>query len=462
MYIRFKNLGQIKDTKLTVRPLTVIIGPNNSNKTYVAYSVYGLLTSIRSGLVSFPDSNTVTQEPNLWKTALDSSLCIRLRARVKASVEMFQRDMTAYFEDTSKKIFSATKFTVSLPNSEILHSAKTSTVAGGYMVGKDRYRVSVEGDYIVVRPAEPAGSAAIPESPVISTGTVLTMMMHWLLQVTFASPFLLPAERNAFVITYKTLIGNRNKEVTGGRRQRKTNEPDSAQAALFESESSFRYPAPVEDFLQFLYDSEQKRPVSATSEEYAKIASDIEMHLQNANRTHYRAAGLGYELAVEVTKDLTIDLYNASSSIKQLAPLLIYLRYRARHNDLIIIDEPEMNLHPESQAKLIEALAMMVNSGINVLLTTHSPYVMQHINNLLMQRQTSPDMRERMAKALYLDDSNAFLDPKQVSAYEMRNGELVSLEDADYGIRWDTLSNVSIALREKYFDITEAANGQDG
>ncbi|MBD2138501.1 AAA family ATPase [Anabaena sp. FACHB-1237] len=42
MKIQFSNLGSIKETELDLRPLTVIIGPNNSNKTYIAYSTYAL------------------------------------------------------------------------------------------------------------------------------------------------------------------------------------------------------------------------------------------------------------------------------------------------------------------------------------------------------------------------------------------------------------------------------------
>ena len=37
---------------------------------------------------------------------------------------------------------------------------------------------------------------------------------------------------------------------------------------------------------------------------------------------------------------------------------------------MIVIDEPEMNLHPEAQAQLMELLTMLVNCGLNVLITT--------------------------------------------------------------------------------------------
>lgn len=42
MKITFSNLGTIRRTTLDLAPLTVIIGPNNSGKTYVAYATYGL------------------------------------------------------------------------------------------------------------------------------------------------------------------------------------------------------------------------------------------------------------------------------------------------------------------------------------------------------------------------------------------------------------------------------------
>ena len=50
MKIKLLNLGSIKEAEVDLRPLTVIIGPNNSNKTYIAYSIYGLWINHRDGL----------------------------------------------------------------------------------------------------------------------------------------------------------------------------------------------------------------------------------------------------------------------------------------------------------------------------------------------------------------------------------------------------------------------------
>ena len=72
---------------------------------------------------------------------------------------------------------------------------------------------------------------------------------------------------------------------------------------------------------------------------------------------------------------------------KELVPLVLYLRYLAEPDDLIVIDEPEMNLHPAAQVEIIEFLAMLVNAGLNVLITTHSPYIIDHISNLIVAKK---------------------------------------------------------------------------
>jgi predicted ATPase len=42
MKIRFENFGNIKEGEIELKPLTVFIGPNNTGKTYCAYSIYGI------------------------------------------------------------------------------------------------------------------------------------------------------------------------------------------------------------------------------------------------------------------------------------------------------------------------------------------------------------------------------------------------------------------------------------
>jgi predicted ATP-dependent endonuclease of OLD family len=282
-------------------------------------------------------------------------------------------------------------------------------------------------------------------------------------QVLFSNVFPFPAERNAFINIYKILETKRYRILKQKERELwlATNQEGFD---LIKQSKDIRYPQPVEDFLDFLSDinledEEEIDKIYSTSSknEFQKLADVIENQLQNKNQTILKSTPLGgKEIKVLVKTDLEIDLYNASSSIKQLAPLLLYLRFRASKGDFLVIDEPEMNLHPESQAKLLESLSILVNLGVRILLTTHSPYVMAHLNNLVNGNHENPEILKRQSSSLYLQDERAFLPIDKVSAYEMKDNKLVSLNDPDYGIRWDTLSDVAVDIQQKFFQIYQA------
>jgi predicted ATPase len=118
-----------------------------------------------------------------------------------------------------------------------------------------------------------------------------------------------------------------------------------------------------------------------------------------------------------------------SSMIKELTPLVLYLRYLAIPDELLVIDEPEMNLHPEAQAKLIEFLAMLVNAGLNVLITTHSPYIIDHLTNLI--KAAKQEDHAAISGKFFLKNQEAFISQKYISVYLIEDGQAISALDED-------------------------------
>ena len=74
-------------------------------------------------------------------------------------------------------------------------------------------------------------------------------------------------------------------------------------------------------------------------------------------------------------------LHLAASSVKNLAPFFLYLRYVAKIDDLVILEEPEISLHPASQILLARFIVRLVNCGLYVVVTTHSPYFLEQISH---------------------------------------------------------------------------------
>ena len=471
MLIRFHNLGKIKETTLDLRPLTVIIGPNNSNKTYIAYSLYGLWQAERYQPAAFVEAINKAfgaAKDNTLKFPVDSTLWKQFKTHSNSTCEKFTDNLPSYFQDSSDKLFADTRLHLELSLDDFSTTLSRLMPQTRDMLGWHFEMKINQGAIEIIYSPSPEGrmiGADSPDEAALKFGAQMganSMLTSAIQSLFFSQPFLLPAERNAFIITYKMLANRRYKALREGYRQAFGSGASSQrQLDLLREGGEVRYPQPVEDFLDFLTDVEAAKPPNTRSP-FAKLADTIESSIQNTNKTRYRPTALGgKEIITHIEKGLDIDLYNASSSIKQLAPLLLYLRYRAKENDLLIIDEPEMNLHPESQAKLLEVLAMLVNHGVNVLLTTHSPYLMAHLNNLAQADGTSQAVRNRQAKSLYLKHPDSLLRMDQVSAYEMKDNQLQSLKDPDYGIRWDTLSDVSADLQQRYFAIYEEGHAKE-
>lgn len=72
---------------------------------------------------------------------------------------------------------------------------------------------------------------------------------------------------------------------------------------------------------------------------------------------------------------------NLSMGLKSIVYLKILIdNGTIRENTIIVLDEPEIHLHPEWQIKLAEILVMLQNElNVTLLITTHSPYFINAI-----------------------------------------------------------------------------------
>ena len=470
MKIRFSNLGTIRETEIDLRPLTVIVGPNNSSKTYLAYSIYGLwreMQQLDPEVLEPLRTGRIDREGHSFEWSL-KRLVGAFDTHIEMSTRRFESQLGNYFQDSSNKLFRKTRFEIEVPSTADLLLTGLPHTDDWTLVGtaaNPRMCLSLHPDVMREVLQEHVHTSGSRKIPIEIVELFPGIDMQNVLELAFPAPFILPAERNALIITYKILSNRRFKLLRDAARLRKigrrvSNELHEAQR----EQGEIRYPLPVEDFLDFLADIElpTSRGPKDSKTAFAKLAALVESSIQSGNRLELAPTALGgNELRVGIGDGLSIDLYNASSSIKQLSALVLYLRYKAAPNQLLIIDEPEMNLHPASQVRLLEVLAILVGLGVRVLVTTHSPYFMAHLANLA-QRSEDPKLRKKQAAQLYLKDPRALLSPDDVGAYEMRDNRLVSLKDPDFGLRWDTLSDVFSDLQQRYFALDGLAHGKRG
>ena len=130
----------------------------------------------------------------------------------------------------------------------------------------------------------------------------------------------------------------------------------------------------------------------------------------------YKATKDGIKFIPNQSKNTKLDMILSSSSVRSLLHLAIYLFFEAKEGDLLIIDEPEQNLHPSNQRKMARLLAGLTQLGVKVFITTHSDYIVKEINTLIMMGKASNSVLN------ILDDKFGYkgdeqLSPQNVSLY---------------------------------------------
>lgn len=106
-----------------------------------------------------------------------------------------------------------------------------------------------------------------------------------------------------------------------------------------------------------------------------------------------------------------IPLKLASSMVSELAPVVLYLRQVVRPGDVLIIEEPEAHLHPGMQAAFTRQLAAIVRSGVRVMLTTHSDYVLEELANLVRMSELPESQQAGLEGAEFA------LEPEEVGVW---------------------------------------------
>lgn len=93
--------------------------------------------------------------------------------------------------------------------------------------------------------------------------------------------------------------------------------------------------------------------------------------LSNRGNYVYRRKNKGNEL----------NLINLSAGLKSFAVLkMLFINNTLQENGTIILDEPEIHLHPEWQIKFAELIVLLQKEfKMHILLTTHSPYFLKAV-----------------------------------------------------------------------------------
>ncbi|KAA6350433.1 hypothetical protein EZS27_002160 [termite gut metagenome] len=128
--------------------------------------------------------------------------------------------------------------------------------------------------------------------------------------------------------------------------------------------------------------------------------------------------------ASEIKAEKELELFNKINNIKT--------KRFTTHNSQFIIEEPELNLFPETQRDLVYYLLEKCNDKARehrMTITTHSPYILYALNNCMMAGLVYDKMREKDKERLKC--KSALIDPKKVSIYQIDEGRINCIQQDD-------------------------------
>jgi len=156
------------------------------------------------------------------------------------------------------------------------------------------------------------------------------------------------------------------------------------------------------------------------------------------------------------------SLYNAASGYQSAIPIVLVFKYYTdirKRKKTFIIEEPEQNLFPLAQNKLMQHLVEKANSiGSSVFLATQSPYILASINNLIYAHNVGQLNAEPVNNII---EKKYWLNPVDVSAYRLlTNGTARNIIDEDLReIIVEELDNAGKQMNDVYDKILDVKFG---
>ena len=402
--IRLKNLGILKHAEFSLGDLTLICGENNTGKTYAAYALHGFLQLWR-GLIDFEvsDAHVRSLLANIVMKIDLTEYVERVDQMLADACEKYTNQLDTVFAAPEGR-FRNSEFRVqtdALDN--ILNKEYQETIEFHKMPTFHALKKEGSEELIVQRSmsmvqGKEVGALAIEEAIRSIVGNVI-------FSDSLPNPFISSVERTGASIFRSELDFARShrREIMGRAIQ--------------------RYPLPVEANVDFARDLRYvARRHSFITKEHPEILADFadiiggDYTIMQDDQLYYTPKG---------TQD-KLTMTESSSTVRSLVDLGFYLHHEVQKGELLMVDEPELNLHPANQRRIARLFARLVNLGVKVFITTHSDYIVKELNTLIMLNHDKPHLKRIAEENGY--GQSELIRSDQVKVY-MPQEALVPLEE---------------------------------
>ncbi|MEP9233013.1 AAA family ATPase [Enterobacter hormaechei] len=445
MEITFENLGFIKKGKVKTNDITIIFGPNNVGKTYLSYSIFSILKEYRTYFLNAGFVNQKMASALVTNGVYEDDISafikipdqIELCNKISAGLPRFFKDThnvlkgaKVFVDDKNDyKKFIPVHFRVTIPLTKGLRLIIAKV--------KNSSNISFTIDEIEINDES---LTRLEKKPTIKeTLNRMKILLRYVISNKFfdfidIEPFIITSERTGISLFLKEIDTNRNNVVNTIALESYVGMEGSGETIkdIIEDRVSI-FAEPINHNINVLRDSFKSfNKVRIQKEDYSEY-NDLLQSLSELVGGGYKVLNDDILFSVKLANDNYIEMPISMSSGagKSLYLMDVFIKNYISKKTYLIIDEPELNLHPKNQVKIAELLVRLSNFGVKVIITTHSDYIVKEINNRIMASSIDPKVALESLKYT----PNDLISKDRVNAFTISKDGFISEVDKDeFGI----------------------------
>ncbi len=446
MKIKVKNLGVLKQAEFTLGNLTILCGCNNTGKTYATYALFGFLSTWQQ-MFSFEISND-----KIDQLLADGVIHLDLQEYVKQSEQIIIKACQHYTQQlpnifaTSNERLKKTEFQVKIDINTITLKSKFELTIGS--TNTEIFSMIKREDstelIVTLLLAQKENITIYHDS---LKRIIDDALKNIIFRPIFPRPFIASAERTGIAIFRKDL--NFQRDIALEEISQATDNMNTIELLLKDYKD---YPLPIKKNVYFI---QKLETLNKNSSFIVENYPDILIDFANIIGGEYTVSSNDELYYVPQGKRIKLSMDESSSAVRSLLDISFYLRHEAQQGDLLMIDEPELNLHPENQRRIARLLARLVNLGIKVFITTHSDYILKELNTLIMLNHDKPHLKRIAEQEGYRPEELIYYD--QIKVY-IAEEALIKLDGSQKKTKCQTLTpadiNPELGIDARSFDPT--------
>lgn len=438
MILNIENLGTVKSARIDLsKKLILFCGRNSTGKTYVSYILHAFLTDGKVFQLDCAENIVRQIQENrtfqIEKNSIEEWLSSNCQEVINQLGSVF-----AISDSTKEKLFSDFNLSVEFSDKDYQDTIDNTIINAQMSDGQYVWKIEKKAGDNQIRVECNVDDSSVLTSRSFRLANLLCSILRNLTLGKDSGVRMLTVERNS-IYTFKTELSLSRNELI----DRIQAQSDKSELDIFDiiNSSSRRYPLAVRSSLRVANDLEN---VQKAESPYAEISRQIEESILGGEVSMTKNGDVEYR-SKSMLKSKRLPFHLSSSIVKTMASLVIYLRHMARPSDTLIIDEPEMNFHPDVQVVLARIFAILVNKGLKVVVSTHSDYIVREFNNLIMAGAiaTKGDM-ESVSSLGYTSDMLIRQDELSVLLFKMIKRNTVNtipLDVDDEGFAVDSIDD---------------------